>query len=173
MASAALTIHLDQAAVCGLDLRPLAPLCSCSPAQRLSYDGNVTLAIADWREPQDPRELSEVPVVRLWHLFADQHCPWLPLVLGRQDGMLCRYVAMLVPHRFSASDGIQFDPEALELWITGRWMALDAWCRREQLCGRRRLEQMAAVLGFELDAHFWTLLDAARLPPQPLSQPPT
>ena len=164
MSSPSLTIQLDQTSICSLDLRPLAPLCQRSPAQRFSFDGNVTLAIVDWRDPQDPRELSEVPEVRLWHLFADQHCPWLPLVLGREDGMLSRYVAMLVPHRFSTSEGIHFHPEALELWITARWMALDAWCHREQLSGRRRLEQMATMLGFELDHSFWHLLDAAQLP---------
>ena len=50
-------------------------------------------------------------------------------------------------------------PQALELWITHRLMQLDDLCTatlgRPQ---RGNLSQMAASLGYELDAGFWTLL---------------
>jgi hypothetical protein len=84
------------------------------------------------------------------------------LVLERDQGSLIRHVAMVVPHRFSRTDGLRFEPEALELWITHRLMQLDDLC--SQTLGRSmrgNLSQMAASLGYELDAGFWTLLDGA------------
>ena len=115
----------------------------------------------DWPRPaDDPRELAECPEPRLWALRADARHPWLPLVLERDRGSLIRHVAMVVPHRFSRTDGLRFDPEALELWITHRLMQLDDLC--SQTLGRSmrgNLSQMAASLGYELDAGFWTLLD--------------
>ena len=71
---------------------------------------------------------------------------------------------MLVPHDFSASEGIRFDPQALELWITHRLMLLDHLAARSGQAGQQRgnLSLMAASLGFELDAGFWELLDQSR-----------
>ena len=51
--------------------------------------------------------------------------------------------------------------EALELWITHRLFGLDAWARLNGLSIRQGLAQMAAVLGFELDASFWDHLPPA------------
>jgi len=157
-------IPLEQEAIVSLDLRSLAPLWHCSAAELLAMEGQVELAITWQRSPGDPRELSEIPQVRLWHIQADQHCPWLPLVLSRSTGQLSRYVAMVVPHGFHPSEGIRFHPEALELWITARLMVLDRWCQDHGLRGRRRLEQMAAVLGFVLDNSFWVALDGVQYP---------
>lgn len=160
-------IHLDRQAVERLDLRPMAPLWRRSAAELLALEGQVALAIAWDRPLEDPRELSEIPEVRLWHLHVDQHCPWLPLLLERDTGQLSRYVAMVVPHGFHASEGIRFHPEALELWITARLMVLDRWRHNHGLSGRRRLEQMASVLGFVLDRSFWTMIDGVRYPAPP------
>jgi hypothetical protein len=110
----------------------------------------------DWPlQPGDPRELSELPELRLWSLRADALHPWLPLVLDRGGGQLCRHVAMLLPHRFSRHEGIRFAPESLELWITHRFFLLDHWSHERGLNCRQGLAQMAAVLGFELDPSFW------------------
>ena len=160
-------IHLDHQAMGRLDLRPMAPLWRRSASELLALEGQVELAVA-WDRPMgDPRELSEIPEVRLWHLHVDQHCPWLPLLLERSTGQLSRYVAMVVPHGFHASEGIRFHPEALELWVTARLMVLDRWCQSHGLSGRRRLEQMASVLGFVLDPSFWALIDGAQYPAPP------
>ena len=50
-------------------------------------------------DPLDPRELSELPDVRLWFVRLDTAYPWLPAVLDWRAGELGRYAAMLVPHQ--------------------------------------------------------------------------
>ena len=147
-------------AILRLDLSALAPLLGCAPAHYLARSGSIELHL-DWpRQADDPRELSEVPEVRLWSLRADAACPWLPLVLERSSGQLTRHVAMLLPHGFSRQEGIRFAPESLELWITHRLFQLDDQARSAGLNCRGGLAEMAAVLGFELDPGFW-----APLPP--------
>lgn len=137
------------------DLAPLAPWMDLDPGALVRQGDRLVLDF-DWpRAADDPRELSEIPELRLWSLRADALCPWLPLVLERSSGQLTRHVAMLLPHGFSRSEGIRFAPEALELWITHRLFGLDGWAQAHGLPCRQGLTQMAAVLGFELDATFW------------------
>lgn len=50
-------------------------------------------------DPRDPREMSELPDVRLWFLRLDASYPWLPVLLDWRAGELARYAAMLVPHQ--------------------------------------------------------------------------
>lgn len=142
-----------------LDLSPLDGWAALPPAALLQTGARLELAI-DWpRADDDPRELSEVPEVRLWSLRADARHPWLPLVLERASGQLSRHVAMLLPHGFSRGEGLHFAPEALELWFTHRLFLLDAWARGHGLNCRQNLTQVAAVLGLELDGSFWSALD--------------
>jgi hypothetical protein len=141
-----------------LDLSPLEPWFSQEPQQLLEAGPSLELQIHWPRADDDPRELSEIPEVRLWSLRADALCPWLPLVLERSSGQLTRHVAMQLPHSFSRSEGIRFAPESLELWMTHRLYLLDHWSHGHGLNCRGNLEQMAAVLGFELDGSFWTAL---------------
>jgi hypothetical protein len=134
---------------------PLAAWAGLPPAALLRHGGTLTLELEWPRSSDDPRELSEIPEVRLWCLRADALHPWLPLLLERGGGTLTRHVAMLLPHGFSRSEGIRFAPESLELWITHRLFLLDHWAAAEGLNCRQGLSQMAAVLGFELDPGFW------------------
>jgi hypothetical protein len=138
-----------------LDLSPLAPWASLSLAELLPLGGQLELQLIWPTAPEDPRELSEIPEVRLWSLRADAELPWLPLLLERASGTLARHVAMLLPHRFSRSEGLQFGPDSLELWISHRLFQLDALSRHAGLDCRQGLGQMAAVLGYELDPGFW------------------
>ena len=157
MAPAALTITAEQ--IQRLDLDPLAPWRALGTAELLAKGACLELHL-DWqRQAEDPRELSEIPELRLWSLRADATCPWLPLVLERSGGQLGRHVAMLLPHSFSRSEGLRFAPEALELWITHRLFWLDGWTRSQGLNSRQNLGQMAAMLGSDLDAGFWQALD--------------
>ena len=163
MAPAPITV--SAAAIRALDLAPLAAWAALAPAELLARgatsEQQLQLAF-DWpREPDDPRELSEIPELRLWALRADAAYPWLPLVLERSSGQLTRHVAMLLPHGFHASEGIRFAPEAVELWLTHRLFVLDGWARAQGLNCRQALGQMAAVLGLELDPGFWDALGAA------------
>ena len=110
------------------------------------------------RDSQDPRELSEIPEVRLWFVRLDARYPYLPLLLNWQAGELARYVAMLVPHQFNRKEGIQYNPEALEIWVMQRVFMLTDWLRTRELMDRSRLKFMTQVLGYELDDGLFDLL---------------
>lgn len=144
-----------------LDLGPLDPWAALPAAELIGMAGRLDLRFEWPRQPDDPRELSEIPEIRLWCLRADALHPWLPLVLERHGGELTRFVAMLLPHAFSRSEGIRFAPESLDLWITHRLFLLDAWSGAAGLNCRQGLSQMAAVLGFEVDPQFWGVIDQA------------
>jgi hypothetical protein len=142
-----------------LDLSGLRPWIGLDPSALLVRNGQLSLRF-DWpQDPDDPRELSEIPELRLWSLRADALYPWLTLVLDRSSGQLCRHVAMQLPHSFSRTEGIRFAPASLELWITHRLFLLEAWGRQHDLACRGQLTAMATVLGYELDPQFWESLD--------------
>jgi hypothetical protein len=152
-------VPISAEAIRALDLGPLEGWAALPPASLLQAGARLELEIHWPRSDDDPRELSEVPEVRLWSLRADARHPWLPLVLDRASGQLSRHVAMLLPHGFSRSEGLRFAPEALELWISHRLFLLDDWARGHGLNCRLNLSQMAAVLGLEVDSGFWESLD--------------
>lgn len=110
------------------------------------------------RAPDDPRELSEIPEVRLWFIRLDAQYPWLPFLLDWKAGELARYVAMLVPHQFHPKDGVQFNPEALEIFVMQRVFLLINWLKAQGLEGRSRIKAMTQMLGYELDDDFFDLL---------------
>jgi hypothetical protein len=155
MAFSPTTLTISASQIRSLDLGPLQPWRDLSAAALLERAGELELGFAWPRTDGDPRELSELAELRLWSLRADALLPWLPLVLERSSGQLCRHVAMLLPHGFSRSEGIRFAPECLELWITHRLFLLDDWSRLHGLSCRGGLAEMAAMLGFELDPAFW------------------
>jgi len=81
----------------------------------------------------------------------------LPLFLDWQ-AELARYVAMLVPHQFSPQDGIQFNPEALDIFIMGKIFYLHHWFHSRGQERQGKLQQMAEVLGYQLDPQLFQLL---------------
>ena len=106
------------------------------------------------RDELDPRELSEVPEVRLWFLRLDSYYPWLPVCLDWQSGELVRYTAMLVPHEFHRTEGIQFNTEALDLFIMQRVFVLADWLKRYEPSNTFRLQSFALMFGYDLDEKF-------------------
>ena len=152
-------VVIDAVAIQTLDLRPMNPWMERPLTDLLSDGAGLELQYKWPRDAEDPRELSECPEPRLWALRADAVYPWLPLVLERSGGSLIQHVAMVVPHNFSPSEGIRFDPQALELWITHRFMLLDHLGEQLAQSQRGNLLQMAATIGYEVDPAFWTLLD--------------
>ncbi len=147
------TLTLDAATVDALDLRgieALLPL-TVTPFPLTEHEQSLRFAFELPRDPQDPREWSELPELRLWFLRLDSRYPWLPLLLDWKAGELARYAAMLVPHQFHPVEGIQFNPEALELWVMQKIFVLSDWLRRQGLEGTARLKAMAQMLGYELD----------------------
>ena len=152
-------VVIDVAAIQTLDLKALNPWMERPLTDLLSAGAGLELQYSWPRDADDPRELSECPEPRLWALRADAVHPWLPLVLERSGGSLIQHVAMVVPHDFSPNEGIRFDPQALEIWITHRFMLLDHLGQHLPQSQRGNLLQMAATIGYEVDAAFWTLLD--------------
>lgn len=110
--------------------------------------------------PGDPRELSEIPEVRLWFIRLDALYPWLPLVLDWEAGELGRYAAMLVPHQFSTKDGIRYNPEALEIFVMNKVFVLTRWLQRQGVTQFTRVKFMTQLLGYELDDGLFQLLMA-------------
>ncbi len=106
----------------------------------------------------DPRELSEVPEVRLWFIGLDALYPWLPFLLDWSNKELGRYTAMLVPHEIQP-DGIEFNPEALEIFVMSKTFVLMNWLEQQQIESRSRLKSMTKTLGYELDDAFFALLE--------------
>jgi hypothetical protein len=123
-----------------------------------SQDPKISFEIALPRDPNDPRELSELPEIRLWFIRLDALYPWIPYVLDWEGGELARYVAMLVPHQFSPSEGIQFNPEALEIFMMHKVFVLAHWMEQQEITSRTKLKFMTQMLGYELDDGFFDLV---------------
>ncbi|EKV03417.1 hypothetical protein Lepto7375DRAFT_5715 [Leptolyngbya sp. PCC 7375] len=121
-------------------------------------DFKLSFAIDYPREANDPRELSELPEVRLWFIRLDSQYPWLPLFLDVESGELGRYAAMLVPHQFSPLDGIRYNPEALEIFVMGKVFTIAQWLKDNQIDGIEKLKLMVRTLGYELDDGLFELL---------------
>ena len=124
----------------------------------LASEKKVQFDITFEREATDPRELSEIAEIRLWFIRLDAKYPWLPFLLDWQAGELARYVAMLVPHQFHIKEGIQFNPEALEIFVMQKVFILMAWFKLQGIPGRSRVQAMTQMLGYELEDAFFDVL---------------
>ncbi|NEP62166.1 MAG: CRR6 family NdhI maturation factor [Symploca sp. SIO2G7] len=110
-------------------------------------------------EPDDPRELSEIPEIRLWFVRLDAQYPWMPFLLDWKAGELARYTAMLVPHQFHRTEGIQYNPEALEIFVMQKIFILTNWLKQQEIPTRSRVQSLAKMLGYELDDTFFDLIE--------------
>ncbi|MDJ1184471.1 CRR6 family NdhI maturation factor [Roseofilum casamattae] len=126
----------------------------------LANEQQLTFAIDYPREDTDPRELSEIPEIRLWFIRLDTMYPWLPFILDWKAGELARYTAMLVPHQFHRTDGIQYNPESLEIFVMHKTLTLINWMQEQGIERRSRLKAMTQMLGYELDDGFFDLIEA-------------
>ncbi|KST67326.1 CRR6 family NdhI maturation factor [Mastigocoleus testarum] len=109
-------------------------------------------------EPGDPREISEIPEIRLWFVRLDACYPWLPWFLDWQSGEFVRYAAMLVPHQFNSKEGIQYNPEALEIFLMQKIFILSDWLQTYSIPSSSRLKSMAQLLGYDLDDALFEML---------------
>jgi hypothetical protein len=114
-----ITLDLNTEKIDKLDLSTIAEQIKNLPTDKtiLDYEQQLQFKIDYQQEPDDPRELSEIPEVRLWFVCLDAAYPWLLFLLDWKSGELARYTAMLVPHQFSRSEGIIYNPEALEIYV--------------------------------------------------------
>lgn len=157
-----ITINLNADHIHNLDLSPLQAVIT-----QILADGIGAIALAEQKivfqidypqEEFDPRELSEISEIRLWFIQADAYYPWLPFFLNWREKELARYAAMLVPHQFHKTDGIQYNPEALEIFLMSKIFVLKEWLNRQGLECQELLAFMATMLGYELDAGFFQLI---------------
>lgn len=151
-----LKIELKTETINKLDLSParsiLEPLLKSKEIAKIEQQ--LKFEIDYSRDPSDPRELSEIPEIRLYFVRLDAYYPWLPLILDWKGGELGRYTAMLVPHQFSRTDGIQYNPEALEIFVMHKIFTAYEWLKKMEVTGRSSLKSMAQTLGYEIDDAF-------------------
>lgn len=154
-----ISLTLDTKTITGLDLssakKQIALLLDKGVAE---YEQQLQFTIEFQREDNDPRELSEIPEIRLWFIRLDAVYPWLPFLLDWKAGELARYVAMLVPHQFNRSEGIMFNPEALEIFVMNKIFVLSDWLKDQGISERSRLKSMAQLFGYELDDAFFDMV---------------
>lgn len=151
------TLVLKTDAIERLDLTPVTQWLDQQQLTGATINQELTFDIAIERDPSDPRELSEIPELRLWFVRLDAHYPWLPLALNWETELV-RYAAMLIPHQFSPTEGIQFNPEALEIFVMSKVFVLWEWMRQNGAQSTTKLKFMAQVFGYELDDAFFELL---------------
>lgn len=157
------TISLNPTTLNNLDLSPAqAGIESWLKDQTIgNYEQQLRFEIEYPRAPEDQRELSEIPEVRLWFIRLDTLYPWLPFLLDWQAGELARYAAMLVPHQFSPREGIQYNPEALDIFIMQKIFALMGWMQTQGLESESKLKSMAQMFGYELETSLFDLIRAS------------
>lgn len=154
-----LKIHLTSDALYSLDLSPAETVLQPLLTEGISsYEQQLQFTIDFPRDPADPRELSEIPEVRLWFIRLDSRYPWLPYLLDWKAGELGRYSAMLVPHQFSPTEGIQYNPEALEIFLMHKIFVLADWMGSQGITAQPRLQGFAQMLGYDLDDGLFSLV---------------
>ena len=154
-------IALSSDCLHSLDLSPVATVIENLLQEKsaiAAYEQQLVFNIEYPREPEDPRELPEIPEVRLWFIRLDSRYPWLPFLLDWKTGELARYIAMLVPHQFSSKEGIQYNPEALEIFLMQKLFILTDWMQQMGIPSKLRLKSMAQMLGYDLDDSVFDLL---------------
>lgn len=152
-------LTLDHQEITSLDLsRAKTTIASLLEQEISDYEQQLQLVIEFNREDNDPRELSEISEIRLWHVRLDTIYPWLPFLLDWKAGELARYTAMLVPHQFNRTEGIMFNPEALEIFVMNKIFVLSDWLKSQGIPERSRLQSMAQLFGYELDDNFFEII---------------
>lgn len=125
----------------------------------VSLENHLRFEINYEREEFDPRELSEISEVRQWFIRLDAKYPWLPFLLDWKQGEFARYTSMLVPHQFSKKEGIQFNLEALEIFLMHKVFVLTEWLKQQNIPSVARIKSMAQLLGYDLDDALFEVLN--------------
>ena len=152
-----ITIAVNTEHIHNLDLSPFESVISpiLSEGVIASSEQQLNFASDYQQDPQDPRELSELPELRLWFICLDSRYPWLPFLLNWKEGELSRYTAMLVPHQFHRTEGIQYNPEALEIFLMHKIFVLRDWLKKQNISSKSRLMSMSQMLGYDLTEEFF------------------
>ena len=153
-----ITVQLDH--IAALDITPVREIIEPILEKKAiaTLEQTLSFEIQYPREPNDPRELSEIPEVRLWFVRLATIYPWLPFVLDAKQGELPRYTAMLVPHQFNRVEGIQYNPEALEIFVMNKLFVLSDWLQKQGLYSQFRLKSLAQLFGYDIDDSFFAMI---------------
>ena len=66
---------------------------------------------------------------------------------------------MLVPHQFSPTEGIRYNPEALEIFVMQKiFRSFSQWLKQRGHTNFTKLKFMTQMLGYELDDGLFELL---------------
>ena len=150
------TLTLDAPTLDRLDLATAQKLIDGWLTEGTIAQQEIQFQIDYPRDPTDPRELSEIPEIRLWFVRLDARYPWLPYLLN-WEGELARYTAMLVPHQFGL-EGILYNPESLEIFVMHKVFVLMDWTQQQGIASRTKMKFMTKMLGYELDDGFFDLV---------------
>lgn len=151
-------IHLTAAQIDTVDLTSAIAHIESLKSNLREHEQTLQFKIDYPLEPGDPREYSEVPEVRLWFIRLDAQYPWLPFLLNWSEKELGRYAAMLVPHQIQ-NDGIEYNPEALEIFVMQKTFVMLNWLQEQEIEARSRVKSMTKTLGYELDDAFFLMLE--------------
>lgn len=152
-------ININHTCLECLDLTPARIVLErflAQPWEAIAQDP-ITFEIMFAREVGDPRELSEIAEVRLWFVRLDALYPMLAYLVDWRSE-LSRYTAMLVPHQFSTTEGILYNPEAMALFVMGKLFYFWYWLGDRGARNPEKLQQWALALGYEVDAGLFSLL---------------
>jgi hypothetical protein len=154
-----ISIQVNPHHIQNLDLSPAVTVIEelLAKGEITSYQQQLKFEIDFPREETDPRELSEISEVRLWFIALDARYPWLPFWLDWKEGELSRYAAMLVPHQFNRNEGIQYNLEALEIFVLHKVLILQTWLKKQGITGNSALKSMAQIFGYDLEDSFFEL----------------
>jgi hypothetical protein len=155
-----ITITINNNSIDKLDLSPAVTVIDkiLESGEILPSEQKINFEINYLREEGDPREISEIPEIRLWFIRLDSKYPWLAFFLDWKAGEFARYTAMLVPHQFSGKEGIQYNPEALEIFLMHKLFILKDWLDTQKIPSISRIKSMAQLLGYDLDDGFFEIL---------------
>lgn len=153
-------ITLNAQCLVSLDISPVQTMIDSWPEDvGAACSAEIQFQIDYPREPNDPRELSEIPEIRMWFIRLDAQYPWLPLCLDWKAGELARYAAMLVPHQFHRTEGIKYNPEALEIFLMNKIFTIAQWLKQQGVPSKSKLMSMANLLGYDLDESLFDFLE--------------
>ncbi len=149
---------LTKNAIIALDIHEIQPVILQLAQDPLKNARSLGFQFDYPRDPEDPRELSELDEIRLWFIRLDSAYPWLPYFLDWRAGELTRYAAMLVPHRFTPKEGIEFNTEALQIFVFHKIFVIQQWLASQEIQNHADLRYLAQSLGYDLDPTFFNLL---------------
>ena len=154
-----ISITLTQSTIDQLDLAPVQKVIDQWDNPAAAENESIQFEIQYPQDENDPVELPEIPEVRLWFIHLDSQYPWLPYVLDWRSGELAQYAAMLVPHQFSDREGIQYNPQALDIFLMSKLFTLVHWTKSHGIQSTTKIKQMAEMFGYDIDSQLFDLVN--------------